>query len=164
MMQRGDSADHEDPSAEREEGQRWGFRFTLAGFENATIVATSGEIAQVGVGKNAGGRINEHVGFVVTGSELQLSFIEPATDDVGFGRHIDASRGLDRMSAHRLCLNAKGFRDERASAASGSTIGAASRRALCVNRTTDVAAAATATTTRRNSSSPASDNGTMREY
>jgi len=112
MMQRGDSADHEDPSAEREEGQRWGFRFTLAGFENATIVATSGEIAQVGVGINAGGRINEHVGFVVTGSKLQLSLIEPATDDVGFGRHIDASRGLDRMSARRLCRNAKGFRDE----------------------------------------------------
>jgi hypothetical protein len=63
-----DRADHENPSRQRQKRQGLQFRDIGAGLDEAAIVPASGEAAQKGIGVNAGGGIDEHVRFVVTGS------------------------------------------------------------------------------------------------
>ena len=106
MVEAGDRADHQHPSRQRQKRQGYNFRFVSAGLEEAAIVPASGEAAQKGVGINAGGWIDEHVGFVVSGgTQLQLYVVEPAGGCAGLRRRRDRSRygcGIDGVSVRRL--------------------------------------------------------------
>ena len=108
IVQTGDPADHQNPSRQREKRQGENFRFIGAGLPEAAIVPASGEEAQKGVGVNAGGGIDEHLGLVVAGgAQLQLSPVKPAGGRVGLHRRINRAGcgcGLNGMRLRRPCF------------------------------------------------------------
>jgi hypothetical protein len=108
IVQTGDPADHQNPSRQREKRQGENFRFIGARLQEAAIVPASGEEAQKGVGVNAGGGIDEHLGLVVAGgAQLQLSPVKPAGGRVGLHRRINRAscgRGINGMRLRRPCF------------------------------------------------------------
>jgi hypothetical protein len=108
IVQTGDPADHQNPSRQREKRQGENFRFIGARLQEAAIVPASGEEAQKGVGVNAGGGIDEHLGLVVAGgAQLQLSRVKPAGGRVGLHRRINRAScgcGLNGMRLRRPCF------------------------------------------------------------
>ena len=108
IVQTGDPADHQNPSRQREKRQGENFRFIGARLQEAAIVPASGEEAQKGVGVNAGGGIDEHLGLVVAGgAQPQLSPVKPAGGRVGLHRRINrAGCGCRRngMMLRRPCF------------------------------------------------------------
>ena len=108
VQKTGDPADHQNPSRQRQKRQGENFRFIGAGLPEAAIVPASGEEAQKGVGVNAGGGIDEHLGLVVAGgAQPQLSPVKPAGGRVGLHTRINRAScgcGLNGMRLRRPCF------------------------------------------------------------